>query len=40
LVCKAARDAGYDVLPSGWMGAQPERAQAALIEAQEIDGRT
>ncbi|MDQ3617109.1 MAG: hypothetical protein M3393_10940 [Actinomycetota bacterium] len=40
LVCKAARDAGYDVLPADWMGAQPERAQAALIEAQEVDGRT
>lgn len=35
LVCAAARDAGFDVLPATWMGEQPE-----LIEAQEVDGET
>jgi phosphoglycolate phosphatase-like HAD superfamily hydrolase len=35
LVCEAAREAGYDVLPANWMPEQP-----ALHEAQESDGRT
>ncbi len=35
LVCDAAREAGYDVLPADWM---PE--QATLLEAQEVEGRT
>lgn len=35
LVCRAAREAGYDVLPADWMGAQP-----ALVEAQEVEGQT
>jgi hypothetical protein len=35
LVCEAARDAGYDVLPATWMGEQDE-----LLEAQEVDGGT
>jgi hypothetical protein len=35
LVCDAAREAGFDVLPATWMGQAPE-----LIEAQEHDGRT
>ena len=38
MVCQAARDAGYDVLPANWMGDQHE--QDALFEAQEVDGRT
>ncbi|HZJ05659.1 MAG TPA: hypothetical protein VFD59_09340 [Nocardioidaceae bacterium] len=35
LVCAAAREAGYDVLPADWMPEQP-----TLFEAQEVDGRT
>jgi hypothetical protein len=35
LVCEAAREAGYDVLPADWM---PE--QATLIEAQDVEGKT
>jgi hypothetical protein len=35
LVCDAAREAGFDVLPATWMGDAPE-----LIEAQEEEGRT
>jgi hypothetical protein len=35
LVCDAAREAGFDVLPATWMGEQPE-----LLEAQELDGET
>lgn len=35
LVCDAARDAGFDVLPATWMGAAEE-----LLEAQEVDGGT
>jgi hypothetical protein len=35
LVCTAAREAGYDVLPADWMGEQP-----GLIEAQEVEGQT
>jgi hypothetical protein len=35
LVCDAAREAGYDVLPATWMGEPPE-----LVEAQEVDGET
>jgi hypothetical protein len=35
MVCEAAQDAGFDVLPATWMGQQPE-----LLEAQEIDGET
>lgn len=35
LVCRAAREAGYDVLPADWMPEEP-----ALFEAQEIEGRT
>lgn len=38
LVCRAAREAGYDVLPADWMGERSERD--ALVEAQEVDGRT
>lgn len=35
LVCEAAREAGYDVLPADWMPEQP-----TLLEAQEVEGRT
>lgn len=35
LVCRAAREAGYDVLPADWMPEQP-----SLVEAQETEGRT
>ena len=35
LVCEVVREAGFDVLPATWMGAQPE-----LLEAQEVDGAT
>jgi hypothetical protein len=35
LVCEAAREAGYDVLPATWMGRAP-----TLLEAQEGDGAT
>jgi hypothetical protein len=35
LVCEAARDAGFDVLPATWMEEDP-----ALLEAQEKDGAT
>ena len=35
MVCAAAREAGYDVLPATWMGAAP-----TLLEAQEADGAT
>lgn len=35
LVCDAARDAGYDVLPATWMGREEE-----LVEAQEVEGET
>ena len=35
LVCAAAREAGFDVLPATWMGPAEE-----LIEAQEVDGET
>ncbi|CAA9341943.1 MAG: hypothetical protein, SCM10.04c [uncultured Nocardioidaceae bacterium] len=38
LVCQAAREAGYDVLPAHWMGESAE--QETLISAQEVDGRT
>ena len=34
-VCRAAMDAGYDVLPADWMGEQP-----TLFEAQEVEGQT
>jgi hypothetical protein len=37
LVCEAARKAGYDVLPADWMQEEPE---PALLEAQEVEGRT
>jgi hypothetical protein len=35
LVCEAAREAGYDVLPARWMA-----DDQTLLEAQEVDGRT
>lgn len=35
LVCEAAREAGYDVLPARWMA-----GNEALLDAQEVDGRT
>lgn len=35
LVCQAAREAGFDVLPADWMPGQP-----TLFEAQEQDGET
>ena len=35
LVCEAAREAGYDVLPATWMGGAP-----TLLQAQEGDGAT
>lgn len=35
LVCNAAREAGYDVLPANWMPEQP-----MLFDAQEIEGQT
>jgi len=35
LVCNAAREAGFDVLPATWMGEAP-----LLLEAQEEEGRT
>jgi len=34
-VCRAALDAGYDVLPADWMP-----APSTLFEAQEIEGQT
>jgi len=35
LVCDAAMEAGFDVLPATWMGEAPQ-----LIQAQEEEGRT
>jgi hypothetical protein len=35
LVCEAAREAGYDVLPATWM-----TESDTLLEAQEVEGRT
>lgn len=35
LVCAAAREAGFDVLPADWMSEEP-----ALFEAQEVEGKT
>lgn len=39
LVLDAAREAGYDVLPAGWMHEAPTE-EAALREAQELEGET
>ena len=35
LVCEAARQAGYDVLPATWM-----EQSKVLLDAQEVEGET
>lgn len=39
LVLDAAREAGFDVLPAGWMPAEAA-AEGTLREAQEVEGQT